>query len=296
MSDVSANAYGQGFPAGFAASSEIASAEINGVIQGIHGLQPTERLFIERTLLHLYPRLKNYDLIPWKWFNGPLIPDFIVRHTDKRLRRIVEINCGDGVFSNILSLLFPDIEIIGIDPDRQKIAAARATIGYRRNLKFINANAAILVEIPCDRIVYNHCLSSQKSIFAFKKLLMKTSHWLVDEGDFIIKESPMSLLQNWSLMKELLPLWREKGSLSGCLRSILNELGYQNPLLSQSPGVLGWPSEIFCRGAQGLMLTGVSVSTARQRVAEWEDWGEQSDDSLLGYLFNGQAELGSDLL
>jgi hypothetical protein len=288
MTDVSMQTYHQAVAAGMV---------FDGEIDGTEGLQPTERLFIERTLLHLYPRLKNYDLIPWKWINGPLIPDFIVRHTGKNLRRIVEINCGDGLFSNILSLLYPDIEIIGIDPDREKIAAARATIGYRQNLKFIHANAAILAEIPCDRIIYNHCLSKLNSVFAFKKLMMKTSRWLVDEGDFIIKESPFSLVQNLSLMKELFPLLRETRSLAACLRTILAELGYPNPMISQSPGLLGWPSELFCRGARGLMLNGSPVAAGRQRVTEWEDWGEQSDDSLLGFLFaNGQTDFSKELL
>lgn len=266
-----------------------------GEIEGLQGLKPTERLFIEKTLLHFYPRLKHFDLPPKKWLNGPLIPDFIVRHTDRRLRRIVEIGCGDGVFSNILSLLFPEIEIIGIDPDRDKIAAARATIGYRQNLKFICANASILVEIPCDRIVYNHCLSRQNSIFAFKKLLLKTSHWLVDEGDFIIKESPLALLQNLSLMKELFPTLRDKRSVSACLRVLLNDLGYPNPLISHSPGLMGWPSEIYCRVSRGLMLHGAISQPGRAAVSEWEDWGEQSDDSLLHFLFSNSGDLGKEL-
>src|SRR5689334_16533081 len=55
------------------------------------GLKPTERLFIEKTLIQMYPRLQGHDLAPWKWLNGPLIPDFIMAHTDPDLRRIVEI-------------------------------------------------------------------------------------------------------------------------------------------------------------------------------------------------------------
>ena len=251
------------------------------------GLKPTERLFIEKALLHMYPRLKHYDLPPWKWLNGPLIPDFIVRHTDARLRRIIEIGCGDGVFTNVLSLLFPNIEIIGIDTDADKIRAARATIGHRQNLKFICANATVLVEIPCDRIIYNHCLSSQNSLYAFKKLILKTSQWLVDEGDYLIKESPFAVAKNFALMQELLPLWWEKKSLSACLRAMLSELGYHNPLLFQSPGGLGLPSEIFCQASRGMVLTGtLSNNVKRVAAGEWQDWNAQSDDSLLQFLFS----------
>lgn len=288
MTDVSLQTYIDRFTAG---------QVINQETQSIRGLQPTERLFIERALLHMYPRLKHFDLIPWKWLNGPLIPDFIVRHTDPQLRRIVEIGCGDGAFSNMLSLLFPEIEIIGIDTDRQNIATARATIGHRQNLKFICANAAVLVEIPCDRIIYNHCLSRQGSVYAFKKLVMKTSQWLVDEGDYIVKESPLKLVQNLGLMKELWPLLREKKGFSACLRGMMGELGYANPLIFQSAGLLGLPSEIFAQATRGLMLTGLPAQIARNSVGEWQDWGEQSDDSLLGFLFSKSgADFSKELL
>jgi SAM-dependent methyltransferase len=288
MTEVSLQAYINSFTAGQSVMDE--------EMHDHRGLKPTERLFIEEALLLLYPRLKHYDLIPWKWLNGPLIPDFIARHTDPGLRRIVEIGCGDGVFTNILSLLFPNIEIIGIDTDPDKIAAARATIGYRQNLKFICANAAVLVEIPCDRIIYNHCLSRQNTVYGFKKLVLKTSQWLVDEGDYLIKESPLQVAKNFPLMKELFPLWRAKKSFSACLRSLLGDLGHHNPLIFQSPGVLGWPSEIFCQASRGLMLTGMVGHGAQASVAEWQDWGAQSDDSLLKFLFsNGRADFSQEL-
>jgi len=255
-------------------------------VEGMPVLQPTERALIEKTLLQLYPRLTQFDSAPWKWVNGPLIPDFIVRHTGRHLRRIVEIGCGDGVLSNILSLLYPEIEIIGIDAERENIATARATIGHRQNLKFIHANAAILVEIPCDRIIYNRCLAKQGSVFAFKKLLLKTSQWLVDEGDLMIKESPGALMQNLSLIKELLPtLWHQR-SLEACLRSILNDVGYATPLMSRSSALMGFPAEIYGLASRGLMLAGTSIQAHSGAVGEWDDWNVQSDDSLLGFLFS----------
>src|SRR5690606_29298977 len=110
-------------------------------------------------------------LIPWKWFNPPLIPEAVLQFANPGLRRIVEVGCGDGLLSNTLSLLFPEVEIIGIDSNREAIAYARQTIGYRQNLKFVCANAQVLAEIPCDRIIYSHCLSRQSSLYAFKKLV-----------------------------------------------------------------------------------------------------------------------------
>ena len=255
-------------------------------MEGVRVLQPTERALIEKTLLQLYPRLKHSDSLLWKLIHGPLIPDFIVKHTDRQLRRIVEIGCGDGVLSNILSLLYPEIEIIGIDAERKHIDTARATIGHRQNLKFIHANAAILVEIPCDRIIYNQCLTTQSSLFAFKKLLMKTSQWLVDEGDLIIKESPGALLQNPSLFKELFPNWLQRRSLEACMQSILNDLGYTHCLMSKSSGLMGWPAEIYGLAARSMMLHETAIQGVNGATGEWDDWPVQSDDSLLGFLFS----------
>jgi len=280
----------------------------------IYGLKPTERLFIEKTLLQMYPRLKRHDLIPWKWFNGPLIPDFVVKHTDPYLRRIVEIGCGDGLFSNILSLLFPDIEIIGIDPNRANIEYARSTVSYRRNLKFICANAAVLADIPCDRIVYNQCLSRLKNTSAFKKLIVKTSQWIVDEGDFIIKESPLALLNHLPLLQELFPRLQETNDWAAAVRSLLSEIGYPNPMVYHSRGLPGLPpNEIFYRVSRSLILSSMAAPQFREQpelpgglsrmkpvgeaVMEWQDWGELSNDSLVGFLFaNRQADFTQELV
>lgn len=280
----------------------------------VYGLKPTERLFIEKTLLQMYPRLKRHDLIPWKWFNGPLIPDFVVKHTDPRLRRIVEIGCGDGLFSNILALLFPDIEIIGIDPNRANIEYARSTVSYRRNLKFICANAAVLADIPCDRIVYNQCLSRLGNTYAFKKMIVKTSQWIVDEGDFIIKESPFAMLNHLPLLQELFPKLQETNDWAAAVRSLLAEIGYPNPMVYHSRGLPGLPpNEIFYRVSRALTLSSLAapqlrespdlsggmsrMKSAGQPVGEWQDWGELSNDSLVGFLFaDRQADFTQELV
>ncbi len=254
-------------------------------------VKPTERLLIEKTLMQMYPRLQMYDLVPWKWLNGPLIPDFLVRQADAGLRRIVEIGCGDGVFTNLLALLYPDVEIIGIDTDAGKIADARATVSYRQNLKFVQANAAVLTDIPCDRIIYNNCLSRLENTYAFKKLILKTSQWLVDEGDFLIKESPFSVLTSSALVQELLPRFRQKGSLEACIRQLLSEIGYSPTSVHQSKGLLGIPSQLYMPvfkqgGALLPELPVIQRQPVTQTVQEWQDFGEQSNDSLLGFLFS----------
>lgn len=255
------------------------------------GVKKTERLLIEKTLMQMYPRLQMYDLFPWRWLNGPLIPDFLARQGDLGLRRIVEIGCGDGVFSNILALLFPDVEVIGIDSSVEKIADARATIRYRENLKFVRANAAILSDVPCDRIIYNNCLSKLESTYAFKKLILKTSQWLVDEGDFLIRENPLALLCNSTLVKELFPRFRQTGSLEASIRMLLGEIGYPAAAVHMSKGLFGLPTQLYIhipkeyqRPPSTEPILGEPVHST---MKEWQDAAEQSNDSLLGFLFAG---------
>ncbi|WP_373531613.1 trans-aconitate 2-methyltransferase [Vampirovibrio sp.] len=256
------------------------------------GVKLAERSLIEQTLMQLYPRLQLYDFALWKWFNGPLIPDFLAQGAPTDLRRIVVIGCGDGAFANLLALLMPNVEIIGIDTDSDKIADARATIGYRQNIKFINANAAVLTDIPCDRIIYNHCLSKLQNINAFKKLVLKTSQWLVDEGDFLIRESPLALLGQPALLKALFSRLRQTLDLGDAVTMLLREIGYSTASAYASKGILGLRSQLYLQVFKDVrlvpvpLLTSVGIAPKAASFGEWHDVSEQSDDSLLGFLFS----------
>lgn len=248
-----------------------------------------ERLFIEKTLQRMYPRLERHDIFPWNLFNGPLIPDFLLSITGPRMRRIVEINCGDGVFSNVLSLLFPNIEIVGIDPNPANIAKAKATVGYRQNLKFVCGNPMTMTDIPCDRIIYNHCLPALGNTYAFRKMVIKTLGWLVNEGDFIVREKPLNLLRRPMLVKEIFPRLRERKSLEACIRSLITEVGYPNPLIYSYGKFGSCPTEIFYRSPKTLTLTAMVAKPVRAATGEWQDVGDQSNDSVVGFLFADQV-------
>ena len=211
--------------------------------QGNETARDVAKLFIEKTLQQMYPRLRHTDFPGARHLRGPLIPNFLTWNTAPDTRRIVEIGCGDGVFSNILSLLFPDVEIIGIDPDPDKIAYARTTVSFRQNLKFICGYAGSMNEIPCDRIIYNNCLSTSKNPATFKKLILKTVPWLVAEGDFWVKESPLRLLLNPAFWDTL-----RSDTLKGPTylpQKLLSDIGYSQPYIFQTEGLFGLPSTVF---------------------------------------------------
>lgn len=262
-------------------------------------LKPVERIFIEKNLLRLYPRLQRQDLWPWKLWHGPLIPDFYVRGTQATIRRIVIVHCGDGVLANLLALLFPHIEIVGLDPDPEKIAYARSTVGQRTNLKFLCGHAATFTAIPCDRIIYQHCLSQSRNSIAFKKLLVKTLRWLTPHGDFIVQESPVRLLgvpRLWQGMAR--DMWRRKAGVEGYLCGLLAEIGYPAPVLYACRHVPNAPAtEVFCRYPRQASLRPLDLKRTRGTVSEWQDVGDQSADSVLGFLFaDAQRDFSRELL
>ncbi len=273
--------------------------------QATPSIKPGERLAIERKLLQMYPRLQRHDLFPWNLVNGPLIPDFLVRNTGPYLRRIVIFGCADGVLCNIISLLFPSIEVVGIDPSLENIAKARLTVGKRQNIKFICGNAAIMNEIPCDRVIYNHCLSRLKNTYAYRKLLVKTLNWLVAEGDFVVIESPLRLGSSFSLLHQFWTKLKTGKSLTACMRSLLAEAGYPNPLVYNYQKLPGLTSEVFYRFSKGLTLSSMLLppeglaqtsgfmpgfeQTVATPVSEWQDLGDQSTHSVLGFLFSNSS-------
>ena len=58
--------------------------------------------------------------------------------------RILDIGSGHGLVANILALTGPDRQVLGVDLDPAKIAAARQTIGERDNIDFVVGDAAAL--------------------------------------------------------------------------------------------------------------------------------------------------------
>jgi hypothetical protein len=255
----------------------------------VQGLRPTERLFIEKTLMKMYPRLERHDLFPWNLLQGPLIPDFLVRGTSLHLRRIVVIGCGDGVLCNILSLLFPTIEIVGIDAAPEKIAAARATVGHRQNLKFVLGNPANMVEIPCDRIIYDRCLGQLGNSASFRKLMAKTLRWLVNDGDFLVREAPLQLLRHPGLLQSFWPqLWRHR-SIEAGVRHLLGEMGYARPQTYVCRKIPGMISEVYYQSPKRPDMQAAFSEPVQEAAREWQDMGDQSTNSVLGFLFSQSA-------
>jgi cyclopropane fatty-acyl-phospholipid synthase-like methyltransferase len=50
--------------------------------------------------------------------------------------RLLEVGCGHGLFANAAALAHPGLDVLGVDPDGQKIRWAQATVGARPHVRF----------------------------------------------------------------------------------------------------------------------------------------------------------------
>jgi hypothetical protein len=196
-------------------------------------ISQVDQLLAEKTLLGLYPRLHLK--------RPQALLSALMSSTTAQTRRIVHIFCGDGAISNWLSLHFPDIEIIGIDPDADNITLAQATVGQRQNLRFIHGQPSALHEIPCDRMLYSRPLSRLGNPMAFKKMFLKTTAWLVCEGDWVIEESLGANLLSPSLVQHCL---QQRALPFSLLADALDQIGYHHPHVLSHDAFFGFQSQI----------------------------------------------------
>jgi len=66
--------------------------------------------------------------------------------------RLLEVGCGHGLFSNAAALARPGLDVLGVDPDPEKVRWAQATIGARGNVRFRCEGLAAVAERGFDAV------------------------------------------------------------------------------------------------------------------------------------------------
>ena len=66
--------------------------------------------------------------------------------------RLLEVGCGHGLFANAAALAHPRLEVLGIDPDPQKIRWAQSTVDARGNVRFRCEGLAEVAERDFDAV------------------------------------------------------------------------------------------------------------------------------------------------
>ena len=102
---------------------------------------------------------------------------------------ILDIGCGNGGFSNYLSMQSPERKILGIDLSLKRIKSAKKTVGKRKNIKFILADAAKIKQPSADCFlmidVLHHIdfLSQEKLLKFLAKKVSKNGVLIIKEVD-----------------------------------------------------------------------------------------------------------------
>ncbi len=122
-------------------------------------------------------------------------------------RRLVDLGCGNGLFSLFLARLYPQMEIIGTDIDERKLEAARSMAGAAglENLSFVQADVSGL-HIPradfflCVDLLYLLPFEVQEKTAAAVAAAMEPG------GTFLLKEMDTrpTWKYYWNLFQETL--------------------------------------------------------------------------------------------
>ncbi len=78
----------------------------------------------------------------------PFVEQYVPRHGF-----IVELGCGQGLFSNLLKGVSPARRVLGVDIDARKIEVARRTIQGREGLRFEVSDIVATPPPRCDAVV-----------------------------------------------------------------------------------------------------------------------------------------------
>lgn len=157
----------------------------------------TQKFLLEQSLLRLY----NY---PWAkiqlmamTLTNQFLPLVLQRVlTGFKRRRILEVNCGYGFYTQLMSILYTQASLFGIDSSYHNVAVATQSSGTQPNVRFCHSSTRYLndmAERPVDLILFHvspvllAADSQANALTSLKKDLKKIQPWLAPGGDLIFK-------------------------------------------------------------------------------------------------------------
>jgi ubiquinone/menaquinone biosynthesis C-methylase UbiE len=146
---------------------------------------------------------------------------------------IVDIGCGTGIFLEIAKKIYPDVNLIGIDPDKQSLEIARNRLKrIEGKIDFIGAFAESLplqdnsTDICFSTLMLHHVPDEIKL-----KALKEMHRILKSGGKVVIADFGKS--DSWLIRKILVLFFFEKleyidGNFRGSILKYLEECGFRN--------------------------------------------------------------------
>ena len=142
---------------------------------------------------------------------------------------IVDIGCGYGLVANYLALRFPNSEVIGIDINPDRIKVASTTVGNRRNIKFLVADAGYWDMQNCAAIIMTAFLH-HVSYDLQKLILNRVYKNLHTKGILVIAEINVEDCKSWNTIlsdRILYPFATTYFSKPSVLSSMLVDVGFE---------------------------------------------------------------------
>lgn len=104
---------------------------------------------------------------------------------------ILDLGCGNGLFTNYLSINNETAEVLGVDISEKNISIARQTIKKRNNIQFISGDIASIESIIGTSERFSHILLIDSLYFLppaeQKNIVRQCSNLLAINGTFLIK-------------------------------------------------------------------------------------------------------------
>jgi len=146
-----------------------------------------------RRVLELYPSLSLRDgltILARLTFCVRPIMRVLEQHLPEQ-GLVLDLGCGYGIISHLVSAEYPDRAVIGIDISSRRIELAKRSIDHRENMEFHNADIRE-VQIPrCDAIMMIDILS----ILPYRdqeQVMIQCYEKLRDDGVLVIKDTSKS--------------------------------------------------------------------------------------------------------
>ena len=141
------------------------------------------RALLEKNVINLY------ETKAWKkWFAKIRIWEAPCWEVEKLIPQnglILDLGCGEGVFSNLWALSSKSRKIVGIDKNSVRVNQAKSGLD---NIKFIKGNIMTINFPRSDAIVIFHVLHHLSSFKDQENLIKKCFKSLVKKGKIIIIE------------------------------------------------------------------------------------------------------------
>lgn len=99
--------------------------------------------------------------------------------------KIIELGCGEGLFSNFLALVSPKRNILGIEIDENRLEIADRGL---ENVSFELGDAVKCKLYPCDCVVFFHLLHHLNSLQDQERVLRRYVQVLNEKGKLILVE------------------------------------------------------------------------------------------------------------